>query len=59
VTKMKGYETVTAAFKNEATGLTPAPLAMAAARRLLGLNAGDWSMIVLGLLLSGLLIALV
>jgi len=56
---MKRRETVTAAFKNGAIGLRPAPLAMTAAGRLLGLNAGDWSIIVLGLLLSGLLMALV
>ena len=52
---MKGPETATA---TPAIGLRPTPLAMTATGRLLGLNAGDWSMIVLGLLLSGLLLAL-
>jgi len=55
---MKG-ERATAAFKSRAARFRPPPLAITAARRLFGLNAGDWSMIGLGLLLSGLLMAFV
>lgn len=58
VSKMHGNETAAAALKNPVIGLKTAPGTMSAAGRLLGLNAGDWSMIVLGLLLSGLLLAL-
>jgi hypothetical protein len=58
VPKMNGNETGAAALKNPAIGLKTAPVTMTAAGRLLGLNAGDWSMIVLGLLLSALLMAL-
>jgi hypothetical protein len=56
--QMRGRETVTADVKGGKIGLKPAPLTMIAAGRVLGLNAGDWSMIVLGLLLSGVLMAL-
>jgi hypothetical protein len=40
-----------------ATGI--APFALAAPGRLFGLNAGDWSMILVGLALSGLVLALI
>ena len=39
-----------------ATGTTPLAITVA---RLFGLDTGDWSMILLGLALSGLLLALV
>jgi hypothetical protein len=58
VAQMKRHETATAAWKDGAIGLRPAPLPMTAAGRLFGLNVGDWSMIVIGLLLSGLLMTL-
>jgi hypothetical protein len=51
---------VTAAFKDEAMGYAGgAPLAMTAPSRLLGLDAGDWSMMLLGLILAVLLVAVV
>jgi hypothetical protein len=51
---------VTAAFKDEAMGYAgSSPLALTASSRLLGLDAGDWSMILLGLILSVLLVAVV
>lgn len=56
---MRRHKTGAGAFKNERVGLTAAPLAMAASGRLLGLDAGDWSMMVLGLALSGFLLVLV
>ncbi len=57
---MSRRETVTAAFKDEAMGFAgAAPVAMTTSSRLLGLDAGDWSMILLGLILSVLLVAVV
>ena len=50
---------VSVGTKKLAIGLAPALLAMVAPRRLLGLDAGDWSMILLGLILSGLLLTFV
>jgi hypothetical protein len=41
-----------------AIGFRAAPSVMTAAGRLFGLNAGDWSLIVLGLLVSGFMLAL-
>jgi hypothetical protein len=52
---MKRRETIAA---NGAVGLRAAPSMTTAAGRLFGLNAGDWSLIVLGLLLSGFMLAL-
>jgi hypothetical protein len=58
--KMSRRETVPAAVENGTMGLAGvAPLAMTESGRLLGLDAGDWSMILLGLVLSVLLLALV
>ncbi|MGB6535014.1 MAG: hypothetical protein WBF58_03525 [Xanthobacteraceae bacterium] len=57
---MRSHETVTAAFKDEAVGFAGvARVAMTESGRLLGLDAGDWSMMLLGLVLSILLLALV
>jgi hypothetical protein len=56
---MTRNETMPVDFRNAAMRLRAAPLAMAATVRLFGLNAGDWSMLVLGLVLSGLLLALI
>jgi hypothetical protein len=56
---MRGSDTATATFKKRATALRTAPLPMVPAGRLLGLNAGDWSMVLFGLILSGLLLALI
>lgn len=50
---------IPAGAEKRAIGLAAGLLAMAAPRRLLGLDAGDWSMILVGLVLSGLLLAFV
>jgi hypothetical protein len=50
---------IPAAVKKRPLGLPAAPLAMAARGRLLGLDAGDWSMLLLGVIVSSLLLALV
>lgn len=55
---MRAQESAPPAVKNQDIALDAAPLATAAGR-LFGLDAGDWSMVLLGLLLSGLLLALV
>jgi hypothetical protein len=39
--------------------LAARPFGMTAASRLLGLDVGDWSTVLLGLLLCGLLLALI
>jgi hypothetical protein len=56
---MRRHKTDASAIKNATVSLTAAPLARVASARLLGLDAGDWSMIVLGLVLSGSVLALV
>jgi hypothetical protein len=50
---------VSAAVRKRALGLAAALLAIAAPGRLLGLDIGDWSMMLVGLILSGLLLAFV
>ncbi len=57
-TKMGIQKTVPVAFRKSGVATGTAPLAITVAR-LFGLDAGDWSMILLGLALSGLLLALV
>ena len=56
---MSAQERTSDVFKGPPVGFPAAPVAVAGGGRLLGLDAGDWSMIVLGLALSGLLLALV
>jgi hypothetical protein len=56
--KMRIGETVPAVFKKSGVATGAAPLAITAAR-FFGLDAGDWSTILLGLVLSGLLLTLV
>jgi hypothetical protein len=55
---MRRQETVPTAFNSSATTLNVRPFGLMAAGRLLGLDAGDWSMVLLGFVLSGLLLAL-
>jgi hypothetical protein len=56
-TKMREKKTMSVAVRKSglATGTTPLSIAVT---RLFGLDAGDWSMILLGLALSALLLAL-
>ena len=56
---MKARELGAAVFKKSAVASATGPCAAPATGRLLGLDIGDWSMIFLGLALSGLLLALV
>ncbi|MGB6538730.1 MAG: hypothetical protein WBF58_22535 [Xanthobacteraceae bacterium] len=57
---MSRQETAAAAYESGATSLARiAPLAMTEPARFFGLDAGDWSMILLGLVVSGLLLTLV
>ena len=56
-TKMGVQKTVPVAFKKSGVATGTAPFAITVAR-LFGLDAGDWSMIFLGLALSALLLAL-
>jgi hypothetical protein len=56
---MKVREMGAAAFKKAAVASATGSCAAPATGRLLGLDVGDWSMIFLGLALSGLLLALV
>jgi hypothetical protein len=56
---MRGSRTVPAAFKKSAMALGAAPFPTAATGRLLGLDVGDWATVLLGLVMLGLLLALV
>lgn len=57
---MRGLRSVPAAFKKPAMALgAAAPSSLVATGRLLGLDLGDWSMVLLGLILSGLLLAFI
>jgi hypothetical protein len=56
-TKMGILKTVPVAFKKSGVATGTVPFAITVAR-FFGLDAGDWSMILLGLALSALLIAL-
>jgi hypothetical protein len=56
---MRRQQTAPGAFKSAAMALTGRPFGMTTASRLLGLNVGDWSTILLGLVLSGLLLAFI
>ncbi|HEY1745813.1 MAG TPA: hypothetical protein VGG11_03480 [Xanthobacteraceae bacterium] len=50
---------VKAAINRVRVATGTAPFALTATGRLFGLDAGDWSMIFVGLALSGLLLALI
>jgi hypothetical protein len=50
---------VKAAVKRLLVATSTAPFGLTATGRLFGLDAGDWSMIFVGLALSGLLLALI
>jgi hypothetical protein len=54
--KMRERKTVPVAFGQSGVATDTASVAITVAR-LFGLDAGDWSMILLGLALSGLLLA--
>jgi hypothetical protein len=56
--KMGVRQTVPVAFEKSGVVTGAAPLAITAAR-FFGLDAGDWSMIFVGLALSGLFLALI
>jgi hypothetical protein len=56
--KMVLRETVSVAFEKSGVATGAAPLAITAAR-FFGLDAGDWSMIFVGLALSGFLLAFI
>jgi hypothetical protein len=56
-TKMGDERTVPVVFRKSGVTTDTAPLAITVAR-LFGLDAGDWSMILLGLALSALLLVL-
>jgi hypothetical protein len=56
---MRRQETVPAASNNSAMTVGAQPFGLTAAGRLLGLDAGDWSMVLLGFVLSGLLLVLI
>jgi hypothetical protein len=55
---MRRQEMMPTACNNAAT-LSARPSGLTVAGRLLGLDAGDWSMVLLGLLLSGLLLTVI
>jgi hypothetical protein len=57
--RIRRLEVVPAVFKGPVTARGTAPFPTASARRLLGLDAGDWSMVLLGLVLSGVVLAFV
>lgn len=57
-TKMRLREMVPVAFEKSGVATGAAPLAITAAR-FFGLDAGDWLMMLVGLALSGLLLALI
>jgi hypothetical protein len=56
--KMGLRDAISAPFKDRRLATGAAPLAVPVAR-FFGLDAGDWSTILLGLALSGLLLALI
>lgn len=56
---MGTQESAAPAVKNQDMALRASPLAATAAGRLLGLDAGDWSMVLLGLVLTAVVLALV
>jgi hypothetical protein len=56
---MRRQEMVPTACNNAAMTLSARPSGLTVAGRLLGLDAGDWSMVLLGLLLSGLLLTVI
>jgi hypothetical protein len=56
---MRVSKTVSAAFKSPAMAVGPGPFPTSVAGRLFGLDAGDWSMVLLGLVISGLMLAFV
>jgi hypothetical protein len=56
-TKVGEHKTVPGAFRKSGVATGTAPFAITAVR-LFGLDAGDWSMILLGLMLSAVLLTL-
>jgi hypothetical protein len=54
--KMRRQQTVPAAFNRSAMTLRTRPSGLMAAGRLFGLDFGDWSMVLLGFVMSGLLL---
>jgi hypothetical protein len=53
---MRRQQTVPAAFNRSAMTLRTRPSGLMAAGRLFGLDFGDWSMVLLGFVMSGLLL---